>query len=141
MPVDKGKRFPTLSFSRLDGQSVKSTDFKGTVTVLNSWATWCTACVLELPGFNRLVQKYPKKVRFIAVAQNSPEELRQFLQRKTFAFEHMIADDAFIQLFGGGVPRTIVLDQRGTIVFDQSGGSEDFYLQVDSVLESLSKTE
>lgn len=107
--------------------------------MLNSWATWCTACVIEIPGFNKLVEEYPTKVRFVAVAQNSPEEIRQFLQRRNFAFEHMIADDQFIQLFGGGVPRTVILDQTGTIVFDQSGGSEDTYKYIANVLEGLLK--
>jgi len=40
------------------GNMVKSTDFAGKVVVLNFWATWCPACVAEIPDLVALYQKY-----------------------------------------------------------------------------------
>ena len=40
------------------GEMVSSTDFAGKVVLLNFWATWCPACVYELPDLVALYQKY-----------------------------------------------------------------------------------
>jgi thiol-disulfide isomerase/thioredoxin len=40
------------------GNMVNSTDFAGKVVLLNFWATWCPACVAEIPDLVALYQKY-----------------------------------------------------------------------------------
>jgi thiol-disulfide isomerase/thioredoxin len=136
--IAEGKPFPVLTLVALDGRMIASSSFHGKVTVINSWSTWCTPCVAEIPGFNKLVDKYSTKVLFIAVVHNKPEELRKFLERKSFAFTHAIGNEEFDRMFGVAYPRTIILNEAGIIVFDRSGGSADSYKEVDSQLEQLS---
>jgi thiol-disulfide isomerase/thioredoxin len=139
--IDNGKSFPNLQLVTLDGGKIASSSFRGKVIVINSWSTWCTPCVQEIPGFNKLVVKYGDRVRFIAVAQNKPEDLKKFLQQKHFSFTHAIANDEFNRLFGVAYPRTTILNKSGIIVFDKTGGSADSYKEVDSHLEQLSAHE
>jgi thiol-disulfide isomerase/thioredoxin len=42
----------------LDGKSVKLSDYKGKVILLNFWATWCGPCKAEIPGFVELQDRY-----------------------------------------------------------------------------------
>ena len=107
------------------------------ITVINSWSTGCVPCVEEIPGFNKLVNKYGTKVRFVAVALNKREELQKFLQRKPFGFTHTVANDESVRAFGTTYPRTLIMEENGTIVFDKTGGSVDSYKDIDSELELL----
>jgi len=39
------------------GKQIKINDYKGKVTVVNFWATWCPPCVEEIPSLNNLREK------------------------------------------------------------------------------------
>src|SRR5512147_3043032 len=41
-----------------DSRPLSLSDFKGKVVFLNFWATWCKPCEAEMPGMERLYQKY-----------------------------------------------------------------------------------
>ena len=53
------------------GGRVRLADFRGRPVVANFFASWCTACRGELPGFRRVSQELRGKVAFIGV--NSQE--------------------------------------------------------------------
>ena len=42
---------PTFSFPDLNGKQQISTQWQGKIIVLNFWATWCPACLKEIPAF------------------------------------------------------------------------------------------
>ena len=42
----------------LDGRMVRFSDYRGRVVVLNFWATWCTACLSELPALVALHERH-----------------------------------------------------------------------------------
>src|SRR2546427_3618816 len=49
-----------LNFTLKDmsGKSVKLSDFKGRVILLDFWATWCIPCKVEIPWFVEFERKY-----------------------------------------------------------------------------------
>jgi thiol-disulfide isomerase/thioredoxin len=49
-----------------DGR-VKLADYRGTPVVVNFFASWCTACDEELPGFSKLSTELRGKVQFLGV--------------------------------------------------------------------------
>jgi len=52
----------------LDGKGrVKLADFKGTPTVVNFFASWCTQCDAELPGFSKVSREIGSEVTFVGV--------------------------------------------------------------------------
>ena len=57
---------------RLNGSgTVRLADFHGKPTVLNFFASWCTACKGELPGYARVSQQLKGTVNFVGI--NSTE--------------------------------------------------------------------
>jgi len=110
---------------------------RGKPTVINWWATWCTACVVEIPGLDSLVNIFGAQISFLAIAQNSSEEVLTFLKNRSFRFSHTLGNDSTIQALGGSVPRTIVLDTNGTVVLDLIGGSRDIYKQVEQAVNKI----
>ena len=57
-PVKPAKDFRV---SAPDNRPLTLADFKGKVVFLNFWATWCKPCEEEMPGMERLYQKYKDK--------------------------------------------------------------------------------
>ena len=54
------KALPDLEIQNADDKPMKLSDFKGTVVLLNFWATWCAPCVKEMPSLDRLQAALPK---------------------------------------------------------------------------------
>ncbi len=54
--VEPGKPAPELEAERLGGGSLKLSDFKGKVVMLDFWATWCPPCVEEMPTLVKLAK-------------------------------------------------------------------------------------
>ena len=48
-PVSSRKGAPDFELSDSKGASVKLTNYKGTVVMLDFWATWCHGCMDEIP--------------------------------------------------------------------------------------------
>ncbi|HMC53264.1 MAG TPA: TlpA disulfide reductase family protein [Acidimicrobiales bacterium] len=49
------------------GGCIRLADFRGKPTVVNFFASWCTACDSELPGFSRLSTNLKGRVNFVGV--------------------------------------------------------------------------
>ena len=51
------------------GREVQLSSLRGSVVLLNFWATWCGTCVVEMPSMERLVQRlHGKPFRLLAVS-------------------------------------------------------------------------
>jgi thiol-disulfide isomerase/thioredoxin len=63
-------RLPASDFTLrdLNGKSVSLSDFRGKVVLLNFWATWCTACLAEIPDLIALQKKLGDQVAILGVA-------------------------------------------------------------------------
>src|SRR5690349_14294385 len=55
------KELPTLNLQDFSGKAVKQTDLIAKAYVVDFWATWCGPCIVEIPNYNRLQEKYGDK--------------------------------------------------------------------------------
>jgi cytochrome c biogenesis protein CcmG/thiol:disulfide interchange protein DsbE len=106
----------------LDGVSGLATgDFRGTVTVLNVFASWCIPCRAEAPELKRLAGDPAFRGRIHLVGINykdKPGDARRFLQELGDPYERIGADTsgrAAIEWGVYGVPETFLIDARGRI--------------------------
>ena len=71
-----GEPAPEASFVDLTGGTVRLSDFRGKVVLLNFWASWCVSCRDEMPGFQKVFLAYRDKgFSLIAVATSDPDPL------------------------------------------------------------------
>ncbi len=61
--------FPDLEFVGSEGGSVRLSELKGNVVLLNVWATWCGPCKKELPIVQRMYDTYSDR-NFVVLAVN-----------------------------------------------------------------------
>lgn len=111
---------PAWMLKNLDGQPVRSTDFKGKVMVVDFWATWCPPCREEIPGYVELQKKYAEKglvIVGLSLDQQGPGVVKSFAQRFGINYPLVMGDEATVEAFGGveAIPTTFVIDREGRI--------------------------
>src|SRR4029078_10061431 len=72
---------PDLVLKTLDGRTLNSRDWKGKVTLVNFWATWCPPCREEIPDLIKLQHRYKDQLQIIGVSSDEGpvEEVAKFV--------------------------------------------------------------
>jgi cytochrome c biogenesis protein CcmG, thiol:disulfide interchange protein DsbE len=66
---------PDFDLRALDGKKFKLSHFRGRPVLINFWATWCTACVAEIPELIALQQELGDRVTILGVVLDGvPDE-------------------------------------------------------------------
>src|SRR5215475_6365064 len=98
-------------------------DFKGQVTLLNVWASWCVPCHDEAPLLVKLAEDTRIRVAGINY-KDQPENARRFLGRYGNPFAASGADAngrAAIEWGVYGVPETFIVGRDGRIAYKLIG--------------------
>ncbi len=131
-------RFPDLEFAGADGGSVRLSQLKGNVLLLNVWATWCGPCRLELPIVQRMYDRYSDR-NFVVLAVNVDADRRRvepFLKRHNISLPVYYAgpEDAG-QMTAMGIPSTFILGPDRSLIDRAVGYSPDVEERWKKVLE------
>lgn len=117
---------PALEGLTRDGAAVPGLDpaaFKGKVSVVNVWASWCVPCHDEAPLLIKLGQD--KRLQLVGINyKDTPDNARRFLGRYGNPFGIVGIDGngrAAIEWGVYGVPETFIVGREGTIVYKMVG--------------------
>jgi len=117
---------PPIAGLLRDGATVPgidSADFKGAVTLLNVWASWCVPCHDEAPLLMTLAAD--KRIRIAGINyKDQPDNARRFIGRYGNPFAAVGADvngRASIDWGVYGVPETFVIGRDGRIAYKLIG--------------------
>ncbi len=83
--LEKGDQVPDLEFPSLvnaEKQSLKLSDFKGKLVILDFWATWCSPCVAALPKLNELQNKFKDEVQLIGITDQKFDLIESFYKQR-----------------------------------------------------------
>lgn len=87
-PLGIGDLVPGITITHLYNYSsptLRLSDLKGRLVILDFWSTWCGACIESFPKMHRLQQEFGNKVTFILVnpfAHDSPQKVQAFFSRR-----------------------------------------------------------
>lgn len=125
-----------------NGTSLKLSDLKGKVVLLNFWATWCPPCREEIPSMmklNTLMTGKAFQMVAVSIDEGGKPAIESFFKETGFSLPtYMDATGASVKAYGiTGVPETFVIDKKGIIVKKVIGGLAWSSPEVVSFLEGL----
>lgn len=104
----------------LEGEKVSLSDFKGKVTVVDFWATWCGPCKAEFPAYKELEDKYGDDVNFVSVGVYCKEdEWKEMAKNEGFKHNIYISKEEQDQISKYEVrtiPRYLVIDENFNLI-------------------------
>jgi thiol-disulfide isomerase/thioredoxin len=99
-PLKVGDKLSDLTFSNVlnyKSSTLKLSDFKDKVVVLDFWATWCTSCLAKFPEERRLQQQLPENLQIILVnpksTRNTHEQVSKFFQERNHQYDFPSIDE------------------------------------------------
>jgi peroxiredoxin len=140
-----GKPANEFSLQTIDGHTVRPSDYKGSVVVLDFWATWCGPCQQSLPNLNRLSNDAGLAKRGLKVlAVNSREPVatvRSFLDQNHYTLAVALdSDGSAEQAYQiDGLPTTVIIGRDGKIKkmfvgFDPDKGEAELLASIHQAL-------
>ena len=141
-PVGQGQVVPEFTLSTFDGKSISLSSLKGSVVVVNFWASWCKPCEQEAADMESAWKYYEPggKVVFLGVDYVDTEpEARAYLAK--FGITYQNGPDLGTRISQAfrirGVPETYIVDRTGKLAYFQYGpftSIDEIKAQIDPLL-------
>jgi cytochrome c biogenesis protein CcmG, thiol:disulfide interchange protein DsbE len=133
-----------FSLPKLNGQPLRSQELKDNIVVLDFWATWCEACISEIPAFNNLEKEYSSrgvKVIGLAVQSGWASDIRKFVKQHNMRYTILVGNDDTVSDFGViSFPNTFLIGPGWKLYKKYSGVSETKAADIRRDIEALLKS-
>jgi thiol-disulfide isomerase/thioredoxin len=115
---DIGSQLPDFTVKDLQGHEISSADLRGKVVLIDFWATWCQPCKKEMPGYQKLLDRYGSRgfavVGFKFDTMMDTEDPVLFAKEIRVRYPLAAAANDLKEKFGGiqGLPTTMLYDRQ-----------------------------
>jgi thiol-disulfide isomerase/thioredoxin len=114
-----------VTLTGLDGRKLPLATLKGSVVVLDFWATWCQPCRAQHPLYDQVKERFKdrKDVVFLSVATDeNPLLVAPFLDQQKWSRSSVYLDDGLQRLLQvNNIPTTIMIDKQGRVASRMNG--------------------
>lgn len=118
-----GAQAPEIVVKTPEGETIKLSDFKGKVTMIDFWASWCKPCRAENPNVVRVYNQYKNK-GFEIFGVSLDRDKQQWLdaiKQDGLTWKHgselQFWQSSFVPAYSlDGIPMTYLLDENGVII-------------------------
>jgi len=142
--IEPGDRLPDLTLPALhDSPPVALAGFRGAVTYVDFWASWCVPCRESMPWLDTVYKRH-RAAGFAVVGINkdvAAADADRFLKRVVVSFP-LVADarDAAARAFDvKAMPSGYLLDRKGVIRHVHRGFTAETAAAIEGEIEALLK--
>ncbi|KAF0186593.1 MAG: redoxin domain-containing protein [Alphaproteobacteria bacterium] len=121
---------PLTRFANAAGTELSLADFRGRVTLVNLWASWCAPCIEEMPTLAALQEAYPKEQFAVAaisidrrdMAARARDDLKK-LSGDRLAFYNDPSSAIAYEMKARGMPTSVLYARDGREIARLSGAA------------------
>jgi peroxiredoxin len=123
--LKEGQTPPDFKLPDSTGASIRLSDYKGKVVLLNFWATWCHGCKTEIPWFMEFAATYKDRglvVLGVALDDDGWKPVRPYIAEKKINYAVVVGSPALAAQYGvEPMPMTYLIDRRGKVAATHIG--------------------
>ena len=138
-----GETLPVFSLTTPDGKVLKSESLKGSVLLLDFWATWCAPCRKLTHEIDSTLKVYKdrKDLQLIGVDFNetpvSNNDPIKYWKDHGYGFPMTLNDTGYGKSIGAGNPTVLVVDRAGIVQGRWDGRTERTAGEIEALVTRL----
>lgn len=111
---------PDFTAQTVHGETVRLSDMKGRVVMLDFWTSWCPPCRREAPALAEVYREYQgNNVEFVGVAiWDDPEDVKEYVESFGLTYPNLVDARGRIGMSYGviGIPEKFFVGPDGNLV-------------------------
>jgi thiol-disulfide isomerase/thioredoxin len=106
--------------SFLSNEIVELTKYQEKTVIINFFASWCTACIKEIPELEAIKKAHPEAMAIAINAGERPILVKKFLAKHKFSYQILLDPTKSLSVKWGieELPRTLVF-KGGKLIYNE----------------------
>lgn len=132
---------PDFALKSIEGKTVKLSDYKGKVVIIDFWATWCPPCRKGIPDLISIQKDFKDDLVIIGISLDGEKTIKDvpgFVKSYGINYPIVYGDEKVVAAYGGieGIPTAFIVDKEGNVV-DQHVGLVPIETYVNKIKELI----
>ncbi len=135
---------PDFSLRNLENKEVKLSDYRGSVVLVNFWATWCVPCQVEMPHLETMYSELQDQ-GFVVLAisaddARSKSRVKPLVKSKGYTFPVLLDTETQVVTQYNPqkiLPYTVLVDREGELVYRHQGYNTGDEVEMREQIEAL----
>ena len=115
---------PDFSLRDINGKKVSLSDYKGSVVLLNFWATWCGPCQTEMPHLEAMYKELGSR-KFVVLAISADDarnasKVKPLIKRNGFTFPVLLdKENSVVGVYNpeSTLPYNVLINEKGEVIW------------------------
>jgi len=116
---------PDFELQSVEGKTIRLSDYRGRIVIIDFWATWCPPCRAGIPDLIKLKEKYAaSELEIIGISvDKNKSELPKFIKSFKINYPIVYYNNQVVSDYGGisAIPTTVVVNPEGEIAEQFTG--------------------
>lgn len=116
---------PDFALQSTDGKTIKLSDYKGKIVIIDFWATWCPPCRKGIPDLIEIQKEFKDKVVVIGVSLDiqSKKDVMPFMKQYGMNYPVVYGNQKVVVDYGNinAIPTSFIINKKGEVAAKHIG--------------------